>query len=229
MKSCYTSDGLQLYWALRFYYLGGCPAAKAQASQEGFKTHRNQKSEDYKMKVWYRLLLVLCLFCGLGYAYWKFAIPTHRITVSSELVMLGGLNGDSRWTATDMATLDTTLKNLFAAPKSIILRIDMNQNGMIDEEDLSILRSLVVANGDPYIAEEKARLENKFFPRPRELYRYVSVAEYRTRPFWALPYSPAKDSVLDWLAGLHPPVSTSSYKEALYAAVYDEAVRFDQA
>ena len=52
------------------------------------------------MKTGARLLLVLCLLGALGYAYWKLAIPTHRVGISSELVMLGDLDGDSRWTAT---------------------------------------------------------------------------------------------------------------------------------
>ncbi len=181
------------------------------------------------MKNWNRLLLALCLFGALGYAYWKLAIPTHRTGIRSELVMLGDLDGDNRWTATDLATLEVVLANPFAAPNSIVWRIDMNQNGMIDTEDISILRALVASAGDPYAAEEKARLKNERFPRPRELYRYVSVAEYRPRPLWALPYPQATDSVLDWLASLPPPMSTSSYSEALAAAVYSESVRFDQA
>ncbi len=180
------------------------------------------------MKTRNRLLLVLCLLSALGYAYWKFAIPTHHIGISSELVMLGDLDGDNRWTAADLAKLDVVLESPFAVPSSIAWRIDMNQNGMIDEEDLRILRAVVASAGDPYAAEEEARLKTERFPRPRELYRYVSVAEYRSRPLWALPYSLAQDSVLDWLASLRPPISTSSYSEALAAAVYSEAVRFDQ-
>lgn len=181
------------------------------------------------MKTLKWVLIVLCVLSTLGYAYWKFAIPTHRVGIRSELIMLGDLDGDNRWSAADLATLDTALKNPFAAPNSIVLRIDMNQNGMIDEEDLSILRALVASAGDPYAAEEKARSKGKLFPRPRELYRYVSIAEYRPRPLWALPYPRAANSALDWLTNLHTPMTTSSYSEALAAAVYDEAIRFDQA
>jgi hypothetical protein len=165
----------------------------------------------------------------LGYAYWKLAIPTHRVDVSSELVMLGDLDGDNQWTANDLTILNDALKSPFEAPSSIAWRIDMNQNGMIDEEDLRILRTIVTTAGDPYAAEEKARKQEESFPRPRELYRYVLTSEYRSRPFWALPYPLAVDSVLDWLVDLPPPLSTSSYKDALTAAVYSEAVRFDQA
>lgn len=181
------------------------------------------------MRTRYRLLLILCLASALGYAYWKFAIPTHRIGIRSELIMLGDLDGDHRWTAADLEKLEAVLKNPFTVPDSITWRIDMNQNGMIDNEDLSILRALVAAGGDPYAAEEQARGKDIQFPRPRELYRYISTSEYRPRPLWALSYPQAPDSVLDWLAGFSPPVSTSSYSGALSAAVYNEAVRFDQA
>lgn len=181
------------------------------------------------MKKWNRLLLALCVVGAIGYTYWKFAIPIHRLEIRSELVMLGDLDGDRRWTASDLTALDVILKDPFAAPDGVGRRIDMNQNGLIDEEDLSILRALAASAGDPYAAEDTARSKGRPFPRPRELYRYVSVAEYLPRPLWALPYPLAADSVLDWLASLRPPLSTGSYSEALAAAVYAEAVRFDQA
>lgn len=174
------------------------------------------------------MLVSLCIVGLLGIAYWRFAIPTHRVNIHSELVMLGDLDGDNRWTANDLTRLDIVLKEPFAAPKSTVLRVDVNQNGMIDSEDIDILHALVDAAGDPYVAEEKARSGNTIFPRPRELYRYLSVVEYRPRPLWALPYPPAADSVLAWLASLPPPAKIGSYAEALSAAVYDEAVRFDQ-
>jgi len=184
---------------------------------------------DNTMKKLYRLLLSICLISVIGYAYWKFAIPTHRIGIRSELIMLGDLDGDNHWTTADRGKLEAVLQNPFAAQNSTVWRIDMNQNGMIDKEDLSIISELIAAGGDPYAAEENARNKGGQFPRPRELYRYVSSSEYQPRPLWALPYPLASTSVLGWFADISPPVSTSSYSGALAAAVYDEAVRFDQA
>jgi hypothetical protein len=143
--------------------------------------------------------------------------------------MLGDLDGDRRWTDADLTALDLFLEDPFAASDGVAWRIDMNQNGFIDDEDLGILRALVASAGDPYAAEDKARSNGAPFPRPRELYRYLSVAEYVRRPLWALPYSLAADPALDWLPNLHTHVSTGSYAEALTAAIYTEAVRFDQA
>jgi hypothetical protein len=180
------------------------------------------------MKTWTKLVFALGILGLLGIAYRQLAIPTHRVNIHSELVMMGDLDSDNRWTIDDLSILDTVLKEPFEAPKSTVLRIDMNENGMIDGEDIAILHALVASAGDPYAAEEKARSSGKIFPRPRELYHYLSAEEYRSRPLWALPYPPAADSVLDWLATLPPPVNVGSYAEALSAAVYDEAVRFDQ-
>lgn len=181
------------------------------------------------MKTRHKSLLVLVLAGGLGYAYWRFAIPTHHIGIQSELVMLGDLDGDNRWSAGDLAVVDAALTHPSAVPTGVMWRLDMNQNAMIDPEDIKILRALVATAGDPYKAEEQARSGGERFPRPRELYRYVSTAEYRARPLWTVPYPLAADSVLDWFASVPPPTNTSDYAATLAAAVYSEAVRFDQA
>jgi hypothetical protein len=141
--------------------------------------------------------------------------------------MLGDLDGDNHWTNGDIKVLDAFLKEPFEMPTAVVWRLDMNQNGLIDPEDLFLLRALVDANSDPYAAEDTAREKGVSFPRPREFYRYVPISEYRARPLWALPYQRSVDSVLDWLPDFHPISSTGSYSQALDAAVYNEAVRFD--
>ncbi len=163
-----------------------------------------------------------------GLAYWKFAIPTHRIEVRSELIMLGDLDGDHRWTSGDLVVLDTFLAQPFGANDDSAWRLDLNRNGLLDEEDLGFLRALVAAGGDPYTAEKEARDRGSVFPRPRELYRYVPAAEYRPRPLWALALPPGDDSVLDWLPGFRPAADTGTYAAALDLAVYAEAVRLDR-
>lgn len=181
------------------------------------------------MKKLYGLIIAVLGLSALGYAYWKLDFPTHRIEVHSELVMLGDLDGDHRWTSVDLKVLDSFLTDPFASPVALAWRLDINQNGLIDEEDLKILRALVAAGSDPYAAEEAARRNGEPFPRPRELYRYISLAEYRPRPLWALPYPQARNSVLKWLPALHPALNSNTYAGALGAAVYSEAVRFDLA
>lgn len=180
------------------------------------------------MKRWGWALSTAVLLTTAGFAYWKYVIPTHRVTLHSELVMLGDLDGDRRWTSADLKVLDTILQNPSSASDRLMSQMDLNQNGMLDEEDIAILRALVGAGGDPYTAEEAARKRGESFPRPRELYRYFNLAEYRARPLWNLPYAGTTDSVLDWFPKLHQPKMTSSYSDALDAAIYSEAVRFDQ-
>jgi len=181
------------------------------------------------MKLWTRLAIVAVALTALGYAYWKFAIPTHRVEVRSELVMLGDLDGDHMWTAADLTILQGFLSDPFAAPDDLACRLDLNRNGLIDEEDLSFLRALVSAGGDPYAAEETARAKGQTFPRPREFYRYLPLAEYRPRPLFALPHTFDKNLGVDCLAPLAPVGCATSYGEELQTAIYDEAVRFDEA
>lgn len=181
------------------------------------------------MKRLYLLFLIACILAAIGYAYWKFVIPTHRVEVRSELVMLGDLDDDHRWTNKDLKVLDVFLHAPFSMSDSITCRIDMNLNGLIDEEDIEILRTLVTAKGDPYAAEEAALATGKPFPRPRELYRYIPLMEYRARPLYALPYPLAVESDIDWLVKLRPPARAISYGDALDAALYSEAVHLDQA
>jgi hypothetical protein len=181
------------------------------------------------MKSGYRLLLIVLFLTLAGFAYWKLAIPVHRIGVRSELIMLGDLDGDHRWTAEDVAAFDACVSEPFRTSAALAWRLDLNQNRLIDPEDRHLLGSLVAAGSDPYAAEETALLRHERFPRPREFYRYRSTEEYRARPLWALPYPPAADSALSWLAALRPPARLLSYGDELDAAIYSEAVRFDQA
>jgi hypothetical protein len=181
------------------------------------------------MRGWKRWLAVLGIAGLLGFAYWKLAIPTHRVDVRSELIMLGDLDGDHRWTPGDLRVMDEFLRDPYGAPDALACGLDLNQNGLIDPEDLTFLRGLVAAGGDPYGAEDTVRAAGKPFPRPRELYRYIPVGQFRARPLFALPYDHAADSILGWLRALVPPAGVGPYAEALSAAVYDEAVRFDGA
>jgi hypothetical protein len=181
------------------------------------------------MKKLSRLILIACILGTIGYAYWKLVIPTHRVEVRSELVMLGDLDDDHHWTKNDLKILDAFLHDPFSMTDSLACHIDMNQNGLIDEEDIYIMHTLVSAKGDPYAAEDAALAAGKPFPRPRECYRYISLMEYHARPLFALPYPLARDSDIDWLVKLSQPVRTTSYGDALNAALYSEAIRLDQA
>lgn len=178
-----------------------------------------------------KIRLVLLVFMSVTAAvflYWKYAIPTHRIVVSSELMMLGDLDGDNRWTDSDIKAFNDFSVDPFSAAPLSSVKVDINQNNLIDEEDRNILISLVDAQGDPYAAEDSAKMKGLDFPRPRELYRYLTLTEYHARPLWALPYNFECPPGLEWMKDLHHPSSSDCYLDKLQAELYDEAVRFDQ-
>lgn len=82
------------------------------------------------------IILLLCFLSALSFAYWKFAIPTHRIEVRSELVMLGDLDNDHRWSERDLTIQKRYRKDPSSISDEVALRLDMNQNGYIDKEEL---------------------------------------------------------------------------------------------
>jgi hypothetical protein len=181
------------------------------------------------MTRWTKLTLFAAVLASAGYAYWRLAVPKHRVAVRSELVMLGDLDGDLRWTAADLGILEGWRADPYAADTRTTWKADLNRNGLVDAEDLRFLEALVAAGGDPYAAETAAEGSGQPFPRPREFHRFVPVGEYLPRPAWALPYPRARDSVLVWLADFPVPTGATTYAQGLDAAIYDEAVRLDAA
>ena len=177
----------------------------------------------------YKLLLfTVIVILALGYAYWKYAIPAHRFSLKSELIMLGDFDDDNSWTLNDIEILNDFMETPFAFSDEVAIKADLNKNRLIDEEDIKILHSLVSAQGDPYEALRLAQISGNSFPRPRELYRFLSLAEYHPRPMWALPYKYAGGSALDWLEDFQISF-VSPYVRELDYAIYTEAVRFDTA
>ena len=179
------------------------------------------------MKRPYIAFAVVCTAAALAYAYWKFAIPTHHVDLQSELIMLGDLNGDHQWTAADMESIDRLRSGPLAVSTDTAIRADLNWNGRIDSEDVAILKALTAAGGDPYVAEAAASRAGIAFPRPRELYRYLAIDQYRPRPAYALPYAWSEHSQVGWVADPPTPAGQGPYPAMLRAALYSEAVRFD--
>jgi hypothetical protein len=95
------------------------------------------------MKTWLKRLMAVVTLALLGLGCWKFAIPTHRVVTHSELVMLGDLDGDQRWTARDLDVLAAFVRAPFHASDDLAWRLDLNQNGLIDPEDVRSLQLLV--------------------------------------------------------------------------------------
>ncbi len=176
---------------------------------------------------WLRVALFLAVSVGLFFGYRKL-LPIYRVSYRSDLVMLGDFNGDNSWTAADRDPLQAILANPYAHMALDCLKVDVNGNGRMDPEDLEIFDRLALKQ-DPYAAEAHALEVGVPFPRPRELYRYISSQDYLNRPLNTLPYPGASDSPLDCLRkepNLRP---KSSYMQQLWLEVRDEAIRFDVA
>ena len=167
------------------------------------------------------------LLLSVGFYYYRKLIPVYRIETKSELIMLGDLDGDHRWGPGDEQLLRAFLADPFAFPDGFARRVDLNQNGRLDAEDLTILRALV-AQPDPYAADQAAKEGRLSFPRPRELYHYEPVGAYHPRPLWSLP-PPNLVPALWWIEALRPSAGRGAYAETLDAEIYNEAVRLQEA
>ena len=153
-----------------------------------------------------------------------FSLPVNRINQRSHLVMLGDLNGDNKWNADDGAMLDAMAADPFSAPAAAAAGADVNHNGLLDSEDIALLRALY-ANGDPYAARDAAK---DAFPYPREFFRYVPDTEYIQHPVLALPHKAESTSPLSFLKAART-LPASGYKASLLREIYDEGIRFSLA
>ncbi len=174
-----------------------------------------------------RTVLLLAITFILAFLI-RWLLPLYRVGSRSELVMLGDFNGNRRWDQKDREMLQSLLANPFQCRVKDCLKADLNNDGRLDAEDLMILEQLS-AIGNPYETEAKAVEAGKPFPRPRELYRYVSPQDYVNRPLFVLPYVGAERSPLNCLSHAKPPAVNSPYMRQLTEEIYNEAVRFDLA
>jgi len=153
----------------------------------------------------------------------RWVFPLYRAGYRSRLVMLGDLDKDYACTKGDAQLLQDFLADPFAVEPRTAARVDANDDGRLDPEDIAILERLYTGR-DLY---EIAAAEGAF-PRPRELYRYVSPHDYVNRPVFALPYEAASSSPFDALRE-PTPAAGDPYEARLQEEVFDEAVRADRA
>ena len=177
------------------------------------------------MRLIWKIAILFILVAVVATAAAYFYLPVKRVRISSELVMLGDLNDDSRWDAKDRDTLNVVLINPFLADSRTLLKMDLNRNGSIDEEDLLFLDTLY-KYPEPYIAEQKAKVNGISFPRPRELFKYLPTYEYVQRPLFLLKHDAAGHAPLSFLRERQDYRSASPYEAQLVHEIYDEALRF---
>ena len=154
-----------------------------------------------------------------------FYLPVNRVGVSSKLVMFGDLNNDNKWDNQDALKLNTILTNPFATDNLTQLKIDINQNGLIDKEDIIFLGYLYKFS-NPYNAEIAAKKVGISLPRPRELFHYLPTSEYVKRPLFLLENAIVGNSPFSFLKDIQLDLQTTTYENQLIQEIYNEAVRF---
>jgi hypothetical protein len=176
------------------------------------------------MKKTIKLIIIIITILIMAAAAFYYTIPVNRINITSTLTMLGDLNDDKKWDEQDKLLLEKILKNPFSFSRLQSIKIDVNQNGYIDDEDIKILNHLYEYK-NPYTAQIKA-IENKIpFPRPRELFRYISSTEYLQRPVYIIRHELCSSSPLEFMKqdivrnGI-------SYNDRIFSEIYNEGLRF---
>jgi hypothetical protein len=175
-----------------------------------------------KTKIIYGVLITFLIVIGTAI---YFELPINKVPIRSELVMLGDFNNDQKWDKQDEAQLEKILQNPFSFSRFIVEKADINRNGLLDEEDVAMLRHLY-AYSDPYAAEKAALEQGMPFPRPRELFHYRPAMEYAKRPLFALHHAIAETSPLTLLHTMKPNTAPGKYQDQLLAEIYNEALRF---
>lgn len=172
-----------------------------------------------------KIIIILVLFIVTGIVTSIFYLPTNRVGVTSELIMLGDLNNDNQWNNNDKKQLTDILTNPYHHNKSTLLKIDLNKNGSIDSEDLDFFDHIIKYR-NPYLALENAEENKKCFPRPRELFKYLPKSEYIQQPLIILPHKVVNESPFKFLRNINIKPNESSYSNELLQEVYNEALRF---
>ena len=169
--------------------------------------------------------LTLILLIAIGAVTLYYYLPVKRVDITSELIMLGDINGDREWNRLDESLLADILDLPFHNDSLSLQLIDVNRNDAVDLHDLMILGRLY-SESDPYTALEQAQGEGLPFPRPRELFKYLPRTEYVSRPVFTLPHDVSGISPLKFLHDFRISSQETPYKRRLLQEVYDEALRF---
>lgn len=180
------------------------------------------------MKKKNKIFLSFILLIVVGIGLFIFIPPIKRINVYSSLIMLGDLNDDKKWDQLDMKMLQNYIDDPFSFNTMQAFKIDVNKNGMIDEDDISYLKTLYEYK-EPYVAQEKAQGSGQdSFPFPREFFRYINDNDYVQRPIHILPANSDDYLVFDFLSETLKPGDYSQRVSFLLKEIYSEALRFSK-
>lgn len=170
-----------------------------------------------------KIVIVFLLLFTIGITGTILYLPSNRVKINSELLMLGDLNNDKQWNQLDINELSSILQNPFMKSPLLLNKADINQNGLIDNEDISLLKHLCNYK-NPYLAQEKVK--DIIFPQPRELYRYVPNYEYIQQPLFSIKHDIIHKSPFSFLKSIKNQDTSSYYSAELFKEIYNETIRF---
>ncbi len=170
-----------------------------------------------------KTMIAFLLIFTIGITGTILYLPTNRVKIDSELLMLGDLNNDNQWDELDINELSSILQNPFMKNRLLQYKVDINQNGLFDNEDISFLKHLCNYK-NPYLAQEK--LQNIIFPQPRELYRYLPKYEYVQQPLFSIKHDIIHKSPFSFLESIKNQNESSYYSAEIFKEIYNEAIRF---
>jgi hypothetical protein len=171
------------------------------------------------------VIMVASLVAVVVVLRWSyFSLPVNRVGIRSDLIMLGDLNNDKTWNEKDKKELSEILLNPFKANRVKLLKVDVNKNQIIDMEDTSLL-GLLYKYEDPYVAGQAALKNNIYFPRPRELFKYLPSYEYIQPPFVTVSYN-SDSSPFKFISTKELPLRELHYRDQLKSEIVNEAYRF---
>lgn len=170
-----------------------------------------------------RTVIVFLLILTIGITGTILYLPTNRVKIDSELLMLGDLNNDNKWDEKDIDELSSILQNPFMKNSLLQYKVDINQNGLLDDEDILFLKHLCNYK-NPYLAHEK--VQDIIFPQPRELYRYLPKYEYVKQPLFSIKHDIIHKSPFSFLQSIKNQDESSFYSAEIFKEIYNEAIRF---
>jgi len=170
-----------------------------------------------------RTVIVFLLILTIGITGTILYLPTNRVKIDSELLMLGDLNNDNQWDEKDIDELNSILQNPFMKNRLLQYKVDINQNALFDDEDILFLKHLCNYK-NPYFAHEK--IQDIIFPQPRELYRYLPKYEYIQQPLFSIKHDIIHKSPFSFLQSIKNQDESSYYSAEIFKEIYNEAIRF---
>lgn len=193
----------------------------------GVRIRKEKNKRVIEFSVYKSLLVVFVISVLIGFAYFlikTFVIPIGRVEQVSSLIMYGDLNHDNKWNEKDSELLRKFASNPWSASRLNAFQIDINRNGIIENEDIEILKSLYSTHNPHDTYEQLSKIS--VTPKPREMFSYLPKSQYIQRPVVLLESDLLSKGEMSFLSPIKDKKVSSYYEKKLFEEIYTEALRF---